>query len=58
MKKLPLCFICRTEPCRSPVASVCSLKCACVLNGDDYELIMANLRIEILAAKSAMSGNL
>ena len=43
MKKLPLCFICRTEPCRSPVASVCSLKCACVLNGDDYAAVKARL---------------
>jgi hypothetical protein len=29
-----------------------------MMNGDDYELIAANLRIEILAAKAAMSGNL
>ncbi len=43
MKKLPLCFICRTEPCRSPVASVCSLQCACLLNGDDYEAVKARL---------------
>jgi len=43
MKKLQLCFICKTEPVRQPLASVCSLKCACELNRDDYELIIARL---------------
>lgn len=43
MKKLQICFICKINPCRSPVASVCSLKCACALNGDDYAAVKARL---------------
>lgn len=58
MKKLSICFICKINPCRSPVASVCSLKCACELNNDNYDLVMANLRIEILASKAGMAGKI
>lgn len=53
-----LCFICKINPIKLKCASVCSLKCACYMRGDNYELIMANMRIEILASKAAMSGKL
>lgn len=53
-----LCFVCKVNPIKMKAASVCSLKCACYMCGDNYELIMANLRIEVLASKAGMSGKL
>lgn len=53
-----LCFVCKVNPIKMKESSVCSLKCACYMCGDNYELIMANLRIEVLASKAGMSGKL
>ena len=38
-----LCFVCKVNPIKMKCASVCSLKCACVLNGDDYSAVKARL---------------
>lgn len=53
-----LCFVCKVNPIKMKESSVCLLKCACYMCGDNYELIMANLRIEVLASKAGMSGKL
>lgn len=54
MKKLGLCFVCKINPIKMKAASVCSLECACNMRGDNYEQIMANLRIEVLASKAGV----
>ena len=46
-----LCFVCKVNPIKMKFASVCSLKCACYINGDSYETILKNMHAEIAASK-------
>lgn len=52
--KIELCTVCKINPIKMKCASVCSLKCACYINGDNYETIMANMRIVIAESKAGM----
>lgn len=45
-----ICKVCKANPVTIPVATTCSLECACKLNGEDYNAIAARLakHIEIV----------
>lgn len=45
------CQVCKTNPVILPIATTCSLECACKLNGDDYNAVAARLAQHVEVAK-------
>lgn len=46
-----ICSICKINRVTLPHATTCSLKCACDLNWDSYELVRARLTNAVAEAK-------
>jgi len=46
-----ICSICKLNPVKLPMATTCSLECACRLNGDDYNAVAARLLQHVAVAK-------
>lgn len=51
-----ICQICKLNPVKLPMATTCSLECACRLNGDDYNAVYARLNQAVALAKMPCNG--